>query len=62
MHAKILLMDKNRAGEAAPYLNRVLKAKARVDVTIASQEEAAHLLRKSPIKRVKTTGARREAG
>ncbi len=44
--AKIYIGEKNQIVKAIPYLRRVIKAKARLDVTVASQEEAQRLLKK----------------
>jgi hypothetical protein len=44
--AKIYIGEKGQVVKAIPYLKRVLRAKARLNVTVASQEEAQRLLKK----------------
>jgi TPR repeat protein len=44
--AKIYIGEKSQVEKAIPYLKHVIKAKARLDVTVASQEEAQRLLKK----------------
>ena len=44
--AKIYIREKNQVVKAARHLRRVIKAKAGMDVTIASHEEAQRLLNK----------------
>lgn len=44
--AKIYIGEKSQIVEAMPYLKRVIKAKAGLDVTVASHEEAQSLLKK----------------